>query len=134
MYNISFALNIMQLSTHDKSALDDLIKNLPSDYQQTAIDTKAFLRARKIMSPMELMHLVLMYCGIDQVLREVAGNFTLISESITDTAIQKRLEACEPWLKMILEQMWFTGISKLPGNLRLILIDGSSLICANLRT
>ena len=127
MYNISFALNIMQLSTHDKSALDDLIKNLPSDYQQTAIDTKAFLRARKIMSPMELMHLVLMYCGIDQVLREVAGNFTLISESITDTAIQKRLEACEPWLKMILEQMWFTGISKLPGNLRLILIDGSSL-------
>lgn len=117
----------MQLSSHDRKTLDDLIENLPSDYQQTAIDTKAFLRARKITSPLELMHLILLFCGVDQVLREVAGNFTLINERITDTAIQKRLEACAPWLKMILEQMWFAGISKLAGNLRLILIDGSSL-------
>jgi Transposase DDE domain. len=51
----------------------------------------------------------------------------LLSERITDTAVQKRLTACAPWLKMILEQMWFAGISQLPGNLRLIVIDGSSL-------
>ena len=117
----------MQLSIDDIKELDDLIKNLPSDYEKTAIKTKAFIRARKIKSPMDLMHLVLMYCGIDQVLREVAGNFTLINERITDTAIKNRLENCAPWLKMILEQMWFAGISKIPGNLRIILIDGSSL-------
>ena len=117
----------MQLSDYDIKTLDELIKNLPSDYEQTAIKTKAFIRARKIKSPMDLMHLVLMYCGIDQVLREVAGNFALINERITDTAIQKRLEACAPWLKFVLEQMWFAGIKKIPGNLRIILIDGSSL-------
>ena len=117
----------MQLSSNDKTALDDLMENLPIDYEKTAIETKAFLRARKIKTPLELMHLVLMYCGIDMVLREVAGNFALINEKISDTAIQKRLEACAPWLKMVLEQMWFVDIKKIPGNFRIILIDGSSL-------
>jgi hypothetical protein len=115
------------LSTVNEQTLEHLLDNLPRDYQETAKQSKAFLRARKIKSPMELMHLVLMYCGIDHVLREVAGNFTLLNERITDTAVQKRLIACAPWLKMILEQMWFAEISKLPGNLRLIVIDGSSL-------
>lgn len=120
----------MPLSAADQQTLQDLLKNLPHDYKETAIKSRAFLRARKIKSPLELMHLVLMYCGIDHVLREAAGNFTLLSEQITDTAVQKRLTACAPWLKMILEQMWFAGISKLPGNLRLIVIDGSSLSVA----
>ena len=117
----------MPLSAADKQTLQELLENLPHDYNETAKKSKAFIRARKIKSPLELMHLVLMYCGIDHVLREVAGNFTLLNERITDTAVQKRLTACAPWLKMILEQMWFAGMSKLPGNLRLIVIDGSSL-------
>jgi hypothetical protein len=117
----------MQLSANDGISLDDLIKNLPIDYEKTAIETKAFLRARKIKTPLDLMHLVLMFSGLDMALREVAGNFTLISERISDTAIQNRLEACTPWLKMVLEQMWFADIKKIPGNLRIILIDGSSL-------
>ena len=117
----------MPLTVSDEQTLEGLLENLPQDYQQTAIKSKAFLRARKIKSPMELMHLVMMYCGVDQVLREVAGNFTLLNEKITDTAIQKRLRACGPWLKMILEQMWFAGVTKLPGNLRFVLVDGSSL-------
>jgi hypothetical protein len=68
-----------------------------------------------------------MFSGLDMALREVAGNFTLINERISDTAIKNRLEACTPWLKMVLEQMWFADIKKIPGNLRIILIDGSSL-------
>ena len=117
----------MEFTTQDTTTLDDLLKNLPEDYEQTAKDSKAFLRARKIKSPLDLMHLILMYCGIDQVLREVAGNFTLLNERISDTAVRNRLLACAPWIKMILEKMWFTGINKLSGNLRLVLIDGSSL-------
>ena len=90
----------MQLSANDGIALDDLIKNLPIDYEKTAIETKAFLRARKIKTPLDLMHLVLMFSGLDMALCEVAGNFTLINERISDTAIQNRLEACTPWLKI----------------------------------
>jgi len=119
--------NIMQLSANDKITLNGLIENLPIDYEKAAIETKVFLRARKIKTPMDLMHLVLMFSGLDMVLREIAGNFSLINERISDTAIQQRLEACAPWLKMVLEQMWFADIRKIPGNLRIILIDGSSL-------
>jgi hypothetical protein len=118
---------MIALSALDKQTLEGLLQNLPQDYEETARASKAFVRARKIQSPIELMRLVLMYCGLDHVLREAAGNFTLLRERITDTAVQKRLTACTPWLKMILEQMWFEGISKTPGNLRLIVIDGSSL-------
>ncbi|MCK5871139.1 MAG: transposase, partial [Methyloprofundus sp.] len=125
-----FQEETMPLSLSDEQTIEGLLENLPLDYQQTAIESKAFLRARKIKSPMELMHLVMMYCGVDQVLREVAGNVTLLNEKITDTAIQKRLRACGPWLKMILEQMWFSGVTKLPGALRFVLVDGSSLSVA----
>ena len=117
----------MQLTALDVSKLDELINYLPSDYEKTAKETKAFLRARKIKSPADLIHLVLLYCGAGQALREVAGSFTLLDESISDTAVHNRLRACGDWLKMVLAQMWFAGITKLPGNLRLILIDGSSL-------
>ena len=36
---------------------------------------------------------------MDQVLGETAGNFTLLEEWIRDTAIQKRLKGCVPWVK-----------------------------------
>lgn len=117
----------MQLTALDVSKLDELINYLPFDYEKTAKETKAFLRARKVKSPADLIHLLLLYCGAGQALREVAGSFTLLDESISDTAVHNRLRACGDWLKMVLEQMWFASITKLPGNLRLILIDGSSL-------
>ena len=117
----------MPLPISDEQTLEGLLENLPQNYQQTARETKAFLRARKVKNPVELMLLVLMYSGVDESLREVAGNFTLLNEKITDTGVQKRLNSCGPWLKMILEEMWFTGVNKLPGKLRFIVVDGSSL-------
>jgi len=66
------------------------------------------------------------YCGIDQVLRDVAGNFTLLHERITDMGILRRLRACEPWIKALLQKMW-PGVGKMPGNLRFVVIDGSTV-------
>jgi hypothetical protein len=60
------------------------------------------------------------------VLRQAAGNFTLLQERITDTAIHKRLKACGPWLKAWLQRM-LPGLDKLPGQLRLVIVDGSSV-------
>ena len=55
----------------------------------------------------------------------MAGNFTLLQERITDTAIlHKRLKACGPWLKVMLQRM-LPGLDKLPGQLRFVIVDGS---------
>ncbi len=58
---------------------------LPEDYWDLAIEFKAFSRGRKIKDPAQLMQVVMCYCDIDQVLREVAGDFTLLEERIGDT-------------------------------------------------
>ena len=107
-------------------AFVEFMKDLPADYEQQAYEFKAFCRARKIKSPAQLMQVVMSYCGIDQVLREAAGNFTLLRERISDTAIQNRLKACLPWLKALLQQMW-PGIDKAAGHLRFVIVDGSTV-------
>lgn len=107
-------------------AFAEFIKDLPADYEQQAYEFKAFCRPRKVKSPAQLMQVVMSYCGIDQVLREAAGNFTLLHERISDTAIQNRLKACLPWLKALLQQMW-PGIDKAAGHLRFVVVDGSTV-------
>lgn len=104
----------------------ELLKELPPEYEHLAYEFKAFCRSRKVKSPAQLMQVVMSYCGIDQVLREAAGNFTLLRERISDTAIQKRLRACTPWLKALLQQMW-PGIGKTAGHLRFVVVDGSTV-------
>ena len=47
----------------------------------------------------------MLYCGLDQSLRTVAGNLTLLDEQITDSSVMTRLKACEPWVKALLPQL-----------------------------
>ncbi|OAD22528.1 InsL [Candidatus Thiomargarita nelsonii] len=72
--------------------------------------------------------MVLLYCGLDQSLREVAGHLTLLEERITDEAIRKRLKACEPWVKALLfEMLPSINLENLPDGLRFLVFDGSSI-------
>ncbi len=72
--------------------------------------------------------MVMCYSGIDQVLREAAGTFSLLHERITDTAIHKRLKACVPWVKAVLSKMMGADADKLiKGGLRFVVIDGSTV-------
>jgi hypothetical protein len=107
-------------------AFEEFLQALPPDYHALAFEFKAFTRSRKIQTPAQLLQVVMSYCGVDAVLREVAGNFTLLHERITDTAIHKRLRACGPWLKALLQRM-LPALDKLPGQLRFVLVDGSSV-------
>lgn len=107
-------------------AFEAFLQALPQDYHALAFEFKAFTRSRKIKTPAQLLQVVMSYCGVDAVLREVAGNFTLLQERITDTAIHKRLKACGPWLKALLQRM-LPGLDKLPGQLRFVIVDGSSV-------
>jgi hypothetical protein len=66
--------------TNTDTAFERFLQELPEDYWELALEFKAFSRARKIKSPAQLLQVVLCYCGLDQALRETAGNVTLLAE------------------------------------------------------
>ena len=101
---------------------------MPADFRELAFEFKAFTRGRKIKTPEQLLQVVMNYCGIDLVLRETAGNFTLLEERMSDTAIQKRLKACGPWVKALLGRLLGTAAAPLlEGHLRFVVGDGSTV-------
>ena len=113
---------------HIDTTFESFLQELPEDYRELAIEFKAFCRPRKIKTPAQLLQVVLCYCGIDQVLRETAGTFTLVEEQISDTAIQKRLKACLPWVKALLSRMMGAAAAPLiNGYLRFLIVDGSTV-------
>ena len=116
----------LPLNTFD-TTFESFLQELPEDYRELAIEFKAFCRSRKIKTPDQLMRVVLCYCGIDQVLRETAGNFTLLEERISDTAIHRRLKACVPWVKAVLSRMMGAAAALIEGHLRFIIVDGSTV-------
>lgn len=105
---------------------DVLLQALPVDLVASAREFQAFTRARKIKTPQELLRAVLLYCGLDQSLRTVAGNLTLLAERITDSSVRARLQACEPWVKALLASL-LPPLPLLPAGYRVSVIDGSSV-------
>jgi hypothetical protein len=78
---------------------------LPADFQERAYDLKAFARARKILSPLQLMQLVLLYYGPDLSLRSCAGEVAKLQGYLSDMALTQRLSACGAWLKSLLKTL-----------------------------
>src|SRR5437899_12945360 len=75
----------MQLPPADPETLfEELLQDLPPETVSMAREFKAFARARKIKTPEQLLRVVLLYCGVDKALREVAGTLTALYEPITD--------------------------------------------------
>jgi hypothetical protein len=107
-------------------AFEDFLKELPSDHVDMAYEFKAFSRGRKIKTPAHLLQVVMLYCGLDQALRTCAGSFSLLEERITDTSIHKRLRACGPWLKALLQAMLPSAGAALTSG-RLLVVDATSL-------
>jgi hypothetical protein len=77
-------------------AFAEFLEELPPDYAEWAYEFHAFTRRRKIQSPAQLLQLVMPYSGLDKVLREVAGDFTLVRERMADPAVHPRFRACGP--------------------------------------
>ena len=110
------------------TTFERFLQELPADFRELAFEFKAFTRGRQIKTPEQLLQVVMNYCGIDLVLRETAGNFTLLEERISDTAIQKRLKACGPWVKALLGRLLGTAAAPLlEGHLRFVVGDGSTV-------
>jgi hypothetical protein len=104
------------------------LQDLPLETAQLAREFKAFVRAKKVKTPEQLLRLVLLYCGLDKSLREVAGSFTVLYASITDQAVAERLRGCGPWVKALLGQrLPMAAVARLPEGLRFVVIDASSI-------
>src|SRR5262252_987570 len=91
--------------TEPDIVFEDLLQDFPPETMAMAYEFKAFTRARKIKTPQQLLRAVLLYCGLDQSLREVAGTMTLLVQRLTDSAIAERLAAWRPWVKALLPKM-----------------------------
>src|SRR5437899_4797883 len=75
----------MQLPPADPETLfEELLHDLPPETGSMAREFKAFARSRKIKTPEPLLRVVLLYCGVDKALREVAGILTALYEPITE--------------------------------------------------
>ena len=113
---------------HPDTTFESFLQELPADYWELAIEFKAFTRSRKIKTPAQLLQVVMSYCGLDAVLREAAGQFTLLEERLSDTAIHKRLKACVPWVKALLGRLMGEAAQPLlAGHLRFVIVDGSTV-------
>jgi hypothetical protein len=119
----------MQLPLTDADTLfEELLQDLPAQTIPLAREFKAFVRAKKVKTPAQLLRLVLLYCGLDKSLREVAGTFTALYDSITDQSVAERLRACGPWVKALLGQMLGPSAgTTLPKGLRFVVIDASTV-------
>src|SRR5262250_1487270 len=119
----------MQLPLTDPDTLfEELLQDLPPEMAHMAREFKAFVRAKKVKTPEQLLRVVFLYCGLDKSLREVAGTFTALYEAITDQAVAERLRACGPWVQAMLRRM----LSLAPGDpllagRRFVVIDASSI-------
>ena len=81
----------MQLPlTNPDTLFEQLLQDLPPETVQMARAFKAFVRAKKVKTPAQLLRVVFLYCGLDKTLREVAGPFTALYESMTDQAVAER--------------------------------------------
>ena len=105
---------------------EDLVQDLPPETVAMAREFKAFTRVRKGKPPVQLLRLVLLTCGLDKSLREVAGHFTLWVERITDSAVAERLVACRPWVRALLAQM-VRCPTELPAQRRVLVVDASGI-------
>ena len=117
----------MKLLHSTNILFDQFTQELPSNYQEMAYKFKAFARPRKIRSPLQLLEVVMLYCGMDFSLRSCAGQIAQMQGYISDTAVNDRLEACVPWVKAMLVSVFGFESVVNNGSLRLIVIDGSTV-------
>ncbi len=85
---------------------NDLIKLLPSVYEQSCFDKKAITRKRTIKNPLDLLRLILFYLSGNKSLADVS-RFALLSGigKIRDVAFMKKFVQCRDWIKRLAENI-----------------------------
>lgn len=78
---------------------NDLVRLLPSGYEQACFEKKAITRKRTIKNPLDLLRLILFYLSGNKSLIDVS-QFALISGigKISDVGFMKRFVKCKNWI------------------------------------
>lgn len=110
------------------STFENILQELPAGVCSAARELRAFVRSRSVRNTEELLRAVLLYCGLDYSLREVATNFTQTGRRISDEGIRWRLCSCEEWLRAVLQEMLPQPDREIARySSRLILVDGTRI-------
>src|SRR5262249_47812280 len=119
----------MQLPLTDPDTLfEELLQDLPAETVQMARTCKAFVRAKKVKTPAQLLRVVFLYCGLDKSLREVAGTFTALYESIADQSGAALLRACRRWVQAMPRNISpLAAIGPLPVGRLFVVINATSI-------
>ena len=100
---------------------NDLVKLLPSGYEQACFDKRAITRKRTIKNPLDLLRLILFYLSGNKSLADVS-HFALLSGigKLSDAAFMKKFVQCKDWIKWLTENILPNPIMhyKIPGWLR----------------
>jgi len=95
---------------------------------QTARETRAFLRAREIRCAVDLLRLVLGYCLGERGLRSTAAWAAAVAlADVSNPAILYRLRRCGDWLTLLIGQLLATAVPS-PGAGRLIRIVDATCV------
>jgi len=108
-----------------------LLQDLPLETADLARQFKAFVRARKIQTPEQLLRAVLLFAALDYSEREVAANLVLVNPTIgqlSDQSVRERLAGCLPWLQALLPRLiQRPQLPTIPVSLRLLALDASEI-------
>ena len=114
--------------TEPDTLFEELLQDLPSETAHMALECKALVRAKKVKTPEHLLRVVFFSWGLDKPLREVAGTWTALYESMTDQSVAERLRACGPWVQALRRRMLpLSPVDTLPAGLRFVVIEASSM-------
>lgn len=110
---------------------ETLLQRLPPGWEELAVETRAFTRARQIKSPQDLLRAVFAYAVADYSLREVAALLTHQQHWISDQGLHARLTNCGGWLETLLAQMLFAKAKDVgvATQRRLKIVDATVLNC-----
>ncbi len=110
---------------------ETLLQRLPSGWEELAVESHAFTRARQIKSPKDLLRAVFSYAVADYSLRAVAAVLTREQTWISDQGVHARLGKCVTWLETLLAQLLFDKSKdvSVSTHRRLKIVDATVLNC-----
>jgi hypothetical protein len=109
----------------------DLLKRLPHDWEEQAIQLKAWQRQRKLTQIADLLRALLVYAACGYSYRQLGLWATLMDVGhLSERAWRKRLERAKDWISWLLGA--FIGLQQSPDWLpastgRILLVDASRL-------
>jgi hypothetical protein len=109
---------------------ETLIQRLPAGWEELAVKTHAFSRARQLKSPKDLLRAVFSYAVADYSLREVAAVLTREQKWMTDQAVYARLSKSVLWLETLLAALFCDKAKRVAVQSRCLkIVDATTLNC-----